>query len=483
MTGWDDLQNRPHHFIGNGWVPAAERGCIEVRSPFDHRLVGVAADASTADVDRAVAAARHAFERGPWPRMSAEHRSAIVATMADYLRSKAKDAVDLIVAEMGSPIRFLGAAPETVADLFAYYAQLGRTVTIEEGREGAHGPAHVRREPAGVVAAIAPWNGPLYIMALKVAPALVAGCTVVCKPAPETPLDAFLLADAAVHAGLPDGVLNIVPGGREAGETLVRHAGIDKVSFTGSTVAGRKIGAICGEQLKRCALELGGKSAAVVLEDADPEIVARTTIPLGLGFNSGQACAALTRIIVPRRRQAEFADALVATMEGLKLGDPAEPETSIGPLVAERQRERVERYIEAGNAEGARLVIGGDRPSDLDSGWFVSPTLFTEAANSMKIAQEEIFGPVGVVIPYDGGDDNAMAIANDSSYGLGGAVFSADRDRAHAAMTLMRTGTVGLNTFYIDYKCPFGGFKASGIGREMGPEGLAAFQELKTVFG
>jgi len=477
------LYERPAHFIDNDWVAAAEGGVIEVHSPFDHKLVGTAADASAADMDRAVTAARNAFDHGPWPRMPIAERAAVVAKMADYLRARAQESVDLIVAEMGSPKRFLGAAPEGVADLFAYYAELGSTAETEVQRAGAYAPAHVRSEPVGVVAAIAPWNGPMYIMALKVAPALVAGCTVVAKPAPETPLDAFLFADAALHAGLPEGVLNIVPGGREAGEALVRHPGVDKVSFTGSTAAGRKIGAICGEQLKRCGLELGGKSAAIVLDDADPEVVAQTSIPMGLGFNSGQACAALTRILVPRNRMSEYADALVSTMRSLTVGDPADMETAIGPLVAERQRQRVAHYIEAGKAAGARLVTGDAPPADLDHGWFVTPSLFTEVDNSMTIAQEEIFGPVGVVIPYDGGDDAAVAIANDSTYGLAGAVFSADRDRAHAVMTRMRAGTVGLNTFYIDYKLPFGGFKGSGIGREMGPEGLAAFQELKTVFG
>lgn len=477
------MHDRPAHFIGGDWVAAEKGGVIEVRSPFDNRLVGTAAEGTAADMDRAVAAAREAFDHGPWPRLAIEERAAMVGRMADYLRQHAMASVDLIVAEMGSPRQFLGAAPESVADLFAYYAELGSQAPVETERLGAYGPAHVRREPVGVVAAIAPWNGPLFIMALKVAPALVAGCTVVAKPAPETPLDAMLFADAARYAGLPDGVLNIVPGGREAGEALVRHPGVDKVSFTGSTAAGRKIGAICGEQLKRCGLELGGKSAAVVLDDADPEVVARTAIPLGLGFNSGQACAALTRIIVPRRRAAEFTDALVSTMKALKVGDPEDLETVIGPLVAERQRARVEGYIEAGKAEGARLVQADPLSPDLGAGHFVTPSLFVDVDNAMRIAQEEIFGPVGVIIPFDGDDAAAVAIANDSDYGLAGAVFSADRDRAHAAMTRMRAGTIGLNTFYIDYKLPFGGFKSSGLGREMGPEGLAAFQELKTVFG
>ena len=291
------------------------------------------------------------------------------------------------------------------------------------------------------------------------------------------------MGDAAWHAGLREGVLNVVPGGREAGEALVRNPLVDKVAFTGSTVAGKRIASICGDQVKRCSLELGGKSAAVVLDDADAMTVAQTAIPLGLAFNSGQACAALTRIIVPHRRMDEITEALVAAVRALKVGDPEAMDTVIGPLVAERQRDRVEGYIKRGLSEGATLAVGGGRPDGLDRGWFVEPTLFTNVENHLAVARDEIFGPVGVVIPYSGGDEMAVQIANDSPYGLAGAVFSADPNRANAAARRMRAGTIGINRFYIDYKCPFGGFKESGIGREMGPEGLTAFQELKTIFG
>lgn len=478
-----DLYNRPGLFIDSKWVDSARGGRIEVHSPFDHRLLGISAEATAEDMDRAVRAARNAFDNGPWPRMRPEERAAIVQKMSDYLRSKAQECVDLMVEEMGSPKMFMSMGSENVANLFAYYADLGRETLIEVAREGVFGQAHIRREPVGVVAAIAPWNGPMFIMALKLAPALVAGCTIVAKPAPETPLDGFLFADAALHAGLPEGVLNIVPGGREAGEALVRHPDIDKVSFTGSTAAGRKIGAICGEQIKRCALELGGKSAAVVLEDADAETVARVAVMFGVGFNNGQACTALSRIIVPRSREAEITDAIVAAVEALKVGDPMDMNTTLGPLIAERQRDRVEGFLASAQSEGAKLAVGGGRPSEFEKGWFVSPTLLTGVHNGMQIAQEEVFGPVGVVIPYDGGDEEAVQIANDSPYGLGGAVFSTDRARAHKAVCELRTGTVGINTFVVDMKIPFGGFKQSGIGREMGPEGLASFHEIKTVFG
>jgi betaine-aldehyde dehydrogenase len=278
-------------------------------------------------------------------------------------------------------------------------------------------------------------------------------------------------------------VLNIVPGGREAGEFLVSNPAVDKVSFTGSTAAGRKIGEICGRDLRRCGLELGGKSAAIVLDDADPAIVANYAIPLGLGFNSGQACAALTRILVPRARQGEFVAALAAKVDALRVGDPMDPTTTIGPMVAQRQQQRVQGYIDDALRAGTPIAAGGVLPSEMNRGWYVPPTLFYDVANDSRIAQEEVFGPVGVVIPYDGGDDTALRLANDSPYGLAGAVFTADPARGYSLVKRVRAGTVGLNNFAIDFTAPFGGFKASGIGREMGLEGFAQYLELKTVTG
>jgi len=477
------MHERSAHFIGGGWTAPSLGGEILVRSPATLELVGRSADASAADIDAAVSAARAAFDTGPWPRTPPKERAAVLRRMAAHMRERSDEIAELLCDEMGSPLSFLkrggGDGPSR---LFEYYADLAESWPFEAPRQGAMGPAVVRQEPVGVVAAITPWNGPLFILALKVAPALAAGCTIVAKPAPEAPLDAFYMADAAVAAGLPPGVLNILPGDREAGEHLVRHAGIDKVSFTGSTAAGRKIAAICGEDLKRCSLELGGKSAAVMLEDASVETLVQYAVPLGLAFNNGQACAALTRVIVPRSRHDEVVDAFVSFVKGLKVGDPRNPETTVGPLIAERQRDRVERYISLGRDEGATLATGGGRPKGLDKGWYVEPTVFANASNTMTVAREEIFGPVGVIIPYDGGDDAAVALANASTYGLGGAVFSADEDRAYRAASQIRTGTIGLNMFGVDPLCPFGGFKGSGIGREMGPEGLAAFIEYKSVF-
>jgi betaine-aldehyde dehydrogenase len=434
-------------------------------------------------MEHAVAAARKAFDRGPWPRMQPAERASILRELAASLRERSPQISELICNEMGAPISFLRASEFAVPAMLEYYAELGESWPYETSRSGLGGVARVRQEPVGVVAAIVPWNGPLALMMLKCSAAMMAGCTVVVKPAAETPLDAYFAADACKAVGLPPGVLNIVPGGRDAGEHLVKHPGVDKVSFTGSTAAGRQIASICGTQLKRCSLELGGKSAAIALDDASPEEVANVAVPLGLAWINGQACAALTRILVPRARQHEFVEALRNRLAALKVGDPRDGQTDIGPLVAERQRDRVERYIEVGRQEGAVIVCGGGRDKRLRRGWYIEPTLFADVRNEMSIAQEEIFGPVGVVIPYDGGDAEAVAVANDSIYGLGGAVFTRDPARGYAVAKSVRTGIMGVNTYYYDLKCPFGGMKASGIGREMGPEGLSSFFELKSIFG
>jgi betaine-aldehyde dehydrogenase len=332
----------------------------------------------------------------------------------------------------------------------------------------------------GVVGAIAPWNVPLFIAAAKLAPSLVAGCTVVYKPAPETPFDAFRLAEIFAEAGLPKGVLSVVPAGREVSEHLVKHPGVDKISFTGSGVGGKRIGGLCGERLKRCTLELGGKSAAIILDDADIATTIPTLLPNSI-MNNGQACIAQTRILAPRARYDEVVDALVAAVGALAVGDPLDPATEVGPVVAERQRARIEGYLDSGREEGATVAFGGGRPSGLDKGWFVEPTVFSNVDNKMKIAQEEIFGPVLVVIPYDG-DEQAVEIANDSNYGLCGSVWTADNDRGLGIARQVRTGTYMLNApTPIDFATPFGGFKESGVGREFGPEGLESFLEKKSI--
>lgn len=341
----------------------------------------------------------------------------------------------------------------------------------------------MRREPIGVVAAIIPWNFPQSLTMFKVAPALAAGCTVVVKPAPETVLDAYQLADAAQEAGLPPGVLNIVTGGREIGSYLVAHPGVNKVAFTGSTAAGRAIGETCGRLLRPVTLELGGKSAAIVLDDADLVEVARGLSWASL-LNNGQTCYLSSRILAPRSRYRETVDAVANLASSLTVGDPADPATRVGPLVSERQRRSVETYIETGKREGATVAAGGGRPSHLDRGWFVEPTVFADLDNSATVARQEIFGPVLTVLPYDDLDD-AVAIANDSDYGLGGTIWTADPDKGLELARRIETGSIGVNFFdldILDIGAPFGGVKASGLGRELGPEGLNAYVGLKSIY-
>ncbi len=405
-------------FIGGQWVAPEGDGRIEVISPSTEEVVARVPDATEGDVDRAVAVARQTFDRGDWPRLDPADRAAVLSTVAEAVTAEMSDLAETIATEMGSPVSWaqLGQvlAPTMI---FNYYAGLAGNFAFEEVRTGVLNPeVLVRKEPVGVVGAIAPWNVPLFIAAAKLSPALLAGCTVVFKPAPETPLDAFRLAEIFSEAGLPEGVLSVVPAGRPVGEHLVTHPGVDKISFTGSTAAGKRIGGLCGERLKRCTLELGGKSAAIILDDADLSTVIPTLMPNAI-MNNGQACIAQTRILAPRARYGEVLDALVEAARAMTVGDPLDPATEVGPVVAGRQRERVEGYIHSGLEEGARLATGGGRPAGFDRGYYIEPTVFADVDNKMRIAQEEIFGPVLAVIPYDV-DDQAVDIANDSSYGL-----------------------------------------------------------------
>ena len=477
-----DIKVYERLFIGGEWVAPAGNGTIEVINPATEEVCGRAPDATEADIDKAVAAARQAFESGPWPRTAPAERAAVLTKVGEALQGDLQGWAELITNEMGSPVSW-GTMGQVLAPsmVFNYYAGLASTYAFDEVRAGLMGPVLVSNEPVGVVAAIAPWNVPLFIAAAKLAPALVAGCTVVFKPAPETPLDAFRLAEVFAEAGLPKGVLSVVPAGREVGEHLVRHPGVDKVSFTGSTAAGKKIGGLCGEQLKRFSLELGGKSAAILLDDVNLEEALPMLLPNAL-MNNGEACIAQTRILAPRDRYQEVVDALVEKVSAMKVGDPLDPAVEVGPLVASRQRDRVEGYIKIGQEEGAKVALGGGRPAGLDKGWYVEPTLFVNVDNSMRIAQEEIFGPVLAVIPYDGDDQEAVSMANDSAYGLCGSVWTSDPDRGLAVARGVRTGTYMLNSpIPIDFATPFGGYKESGIGREFGPEGLELFLEQKSI--
>ena len=476
------MQVQEKLFIGGEWVDPAGSDVIEVISPHTEEVVGRVPEGTTADIDRAVQAARTAFDEGEWPRMSPEDRIAAVERFAELYAARMMDMAQVITTEMGSPISFsqLAQAPAPWMMLNTFI-QVAKDLDWEEERTGMLGsPIVVRSEGVGVVGAIVPWNVPQFVTMSKLAPALLSGSTIVIKPSPETPLDAILMAELIQEAGIPKGVVSVIPAGREVGEHLVRHPGVDKIAFTGSTAAGRTIASICGEQLKRVSLELGGKSAAIILDDAD---IAKTMEGLKFAslMNNGQACVAQTRILASRANYDTVVSALAETVRGMTVGDPDDPTTEIGPLVAERQQERVDKYIALGQEEGARVVVGGNgRPDGIEKGWYVQPTVFADVDNSMRIAQEEIFGPVLAVIPFDDVDD-AVRIANDSEFGLAGSVWTGDADQGMDVARRVRTGTYGVNQYTMDFVAPFGGFKASGVGREFGREGLEHYIELKSI--
>ena len=466
--------------IGGRWVEPATEERIEVVSPTSEEVIAAVPAASKVDMDRAVAAARDAFEHGRWPRTTLDERIAVLKRLADALDGSRDALASLITDEMGCPVTQSRTiqVPASRAILDAYL-ELAPSYPFRTVRRSATGAALVIREPVGVAAAVVPWNMPLATTMQKLAPALLSGCTVVLKPAPETPLDAYFLGEMLLGAGLPAGVINIVPADRAVSEYLVTHPGVDKVAFTGSTAAGRRIAALCGQDLRRVTLELGGKSAAVILDDADLETTVER-LRMGSLRNSGQVCSLKTRLVVSTRRERELLDRLVALLESMPVGDPHDPATQIGPMVAARQRTVVENYIRIGLEQGAKIVAGGGRPPGLDRGWFVEPTIFSGVEADMRIAQEEIFGPVLAVITYDD-EDEAIAIANNSSYGLNGSIFTSDLERGLELARRIRTGTVELNGSPAGYHAPMGGFKSSGIGRESGPEGFDPYVELKAI--
>jgi len=448
--------------------------------PSSEDVLGRITLANEQDVDRAVKAAREAFDNGPWPRMSPAERAGYLIKIAEALEARSDEAATIWASETGAVAGLAQFASPMASQIFRYYAGLAETFPFEEEHTPAEGDVGLLvREPVGVVGAILPWNGPLGLMSYKAAPALLAGCTMIIKMPPEAPYSGTLFAEAVQQAGLPQGVVNVLTADRAASESLVRHPDVDKVTFTGSTAAGKRIGSICGERVARCTLELGGKSAALILDDYDIAKAANT-LAQSAPVLAGQVCASLTRIIVPSNRHDDMVDALTETFGQVKVGDPFDDASQMGPLAMERQRDRVEHYIAKGIEEGARLATGGRRPAQLNRGFFIEPTVFANVDNSMTIAREEIFGPVLSVIKAQDEED-AIRIANDSAYGLNASVFTNDPIHARKVASRLRSGTVGHNAQRIDFAIAFGGYKQSGIGREGGKEGLMPYLEAKTI--
>jgi aldehyde dehydrogenase (NAD+) len=467
-------------FIGGEWVAPLSSDRIQVTSPYTEQVLAEVPATSREDVNKAVAAARTAFDEGEWPRTSPDERIAAVSRLAEALSARIELVASVVSAEMGCPISlaqtFQALSAKSAADAFL---ELAPEYPFSSIRHHSTGNALVVREPVGVVAAVVPWNVPVTIAMMKLVPALLAGCCVILKPASESPLSSYLLAEMIEEAGLPEGVVSILPAEREVSEYLISHSGVDKVAFTGSSAVGRRIASICGQDLRRVTLELGGKSAAIILPDADLQVTV-DALKKGSFLNSGQVCSLKTRLLVPRELETSFLDALTAMVSALSVGDPSDPATEIGPLITPRQRERVEGYIESGRSEGAEIVVGGGRPEAQQRGWFVEPTIFRGVDTTMRIAQEEIFGPVVAVMVYDT-EDEAVAIANDSAYGLNGSVFSDDVEHGMQVAKRIRSGTVELNGSPAGRFAPMGGFKSSGIGRELGVEGFDAYTELKSI--
>ncbi|BAK67507.1 NAD-dependent aldehyde dehydrogenase [Sphingobium sp. SYK-6] len=469
-------------FIDGEWRASSGSNELTVVTPHNEETVLTYIEPTTADVDIAVAAARKAFDQGPWPRMSPAERGTYLKKVSDLLMARMPELAEAWTGQVGAVIGFTSKASYQVPGLFKFYGELNDSYPFIEERIGSMGGNKVRvvQEPVGVVAAVTPWNAPLVLLVYKVAAALAAGCTMVCKPSPETPIDAHILAECIKDAGIPAGVFNMLPAGREVGDHLIRHPGVDKISFTGSTAAGKHIAGVASERLARVSLELGGKSAAMILEDADMDHVLKSLVPYSMPI-TGQVCFSLTRVLVPKSRKAEIVDAYTSAVSKVKVGDPFQADVGMGPLTMQRQLERVQGYIEKGKAEGATLALGGGRPADLNRGFFVEPTVFTDVDPNMTIFKEEIFGPVVSFVDYDNEAD-MIAKANDTIYGLHGAVYTQDAERGFAVAREYRAGSVTINGMMVDIHMPFGGFKQSGIGRDGGLEGLENYLETKAVY-
>lgn len=471
--------NRTQFYIGGQWVaPRGSDTFVSLSSTTEEEL-GRSPRGTPDDVDAAVAAAGEALPR--WRALGTEKRAGFMNDLAVSLEKRAEELGTLIAQEVGTPLQAaIRANALGPAAFLRYFAGMARPLDEPEIR--GTGTTVVHRHAVGVAGMIVPWNYPVGLIHFKLAPALAAGCTAVIKPSPETALSSYVFAEAVAEAGLPAGVVNVVPADRDTGEHLVTHAGVDKISFTGSTAAGRRIAELCGRALKPVTLELGGKSAAVLLDDArlDDFLPSLGSVCMA---NNGQTCTNNTRILVPRARYNEVVEAVTNTVAEYRVGDPLDPTTHIGPVVSAQARERIEEYIAGGISAGAHVTVGGHDKSDQSRGYFVAPTVFTEVTSEMVIAREEIFGPVVAVMAYDGGDDDAVQLANDSDYGLAGTVWSADQDRALEVAYRIDTGTVGINSYPMDPSAPFGGHKSSGLGYELGPEGLNSYLKSTSVYG
>lgn len=472
----------PPLFAGGELGGYESQDTIPVVSPITEQEIGRIVDADPSDVDGAVRAARAAFVGSGWPQLSFAERAGYLRALADFYEGNGDELSRMVTTQNGIPLEWTLRQNSTApASIYRNFASLADRYVVEEVRPSFNGTTTViRQEPLGVVGFILPWNAPHLLLAFKLAPALLAGNTVVFKAAPETSLDLAVFAEAINAAGFPPGVVNFFTGGRLAGDALVRHPQVAKIAFTGSTAAGRNVAEACGRSLKPVTLELGGKSAAILLEDVDIDRfvadIPRTCLSL-----AGQSCHANSRILAPRGRYEEIVAKVAEAMAGFTVGDPFEPGTVWGPLVAERQRDRVEAYIRSGVDEGAKLVTGGGRPRHLPRGFYIEPTVFRDVDNRMTIAREEIFGPVLGVIPYDDVDD-AIAISNDSAFGLGGVVYTEDHDRGVEVARRIESGSIGVNRYGVDYNAPYGGYKDSGLGRELGYEAVNTFRQSKAIY-
>ncbi len=480
-NGLLDRIKRGRFFIDGEWTAPADRRMFDVITPSDETTFAIVPCANGEDIDKAVAAARRAFDHGPWPLLSHTERGRFLSRLADAIDARTDLFSAVWTHEVGGLASHGPFMTVAATAILRDYARLaGQFEFVERHSPTAGGNIGLlMHEPVGVVGAIIPWNAPILMLASKLAPALLAGCTVVVKMSPEAPLEAVLLGEILEELDLPPGVVNILMADREESELLVRHPDVDKISFTGSSAVGRRVASLCGERMARATLELGGKSAAVVLDDAPIETVVQAVVPQ-VGSLTMQFCSALSRVVISRHRQSELVEAMTESLRAIRIGDPFDPDTQMGPMAMKRQLVRVEDYIASGKADGLMLATGGNRAAGFNRGYYIEPTLFADVPNDARIAREEIFGPVISIIPV-ADEQEAIAIANDTPFGLNNSVFTQDTDRAIAVARRLRSGTVGHNAFRSDFGIAFGGYKQSGIGREGGRLGLMPYLESKTV--